>query len=99
MSIDGDLMANIIEELYYGNIYPQELNSELTNKLKKKLNKLADKEDVLTERLTGSDKDMFLDYARTYTEFSSISNTDSFITGFRLGAKFIYDTFLGNPND
>ena len=40
----GDIMASIIEEFYYGNIEPQELNSELTPKLKKKLNNLAEKE-------------------------------------------------------
>ena len=28
-------MSNIIEDLYYGNIEPQEVNSELTPKLKK----------------------------------------------------------------
>ena len=35
-------MSNIIEEFYYGNIEPQEVNSELTPKLKKKLSNLAD---------------------------------------------------------
>ena len=28
-------MSNIIEDFYYGNIEPQEVNSELTSKLKK----------------------------------------------------------------
>ena len=36
-------MSNIIEDFYYGNIEPQEANSELTPKLKKKLNNLAEK--------------------------------------------------------
>lgn len=34
-------MSNIIEELYYGNIEPQQLNSELSGKLSKKLNVLT----------------------------------------------------------
>ena len=38
-------MSNIIEDLYYGNIEPQEVNSELTPKLKKKLSNLAEKEE------------------------------------------------------
>ena len=33
-------MSNIIEDFYYGNIEPQEVNSELTPKLKKKLKAL-----------------------------------------------------------
>ena len=46
-------MSTIIEEFYYGNIEPQEVNSELTPKLKKKLSNLAEKEEQLTERLNG----------------------------------------------
>ena len=87
-------MSNIIEDFYYGNIEPQEVNSELTPKLKKKLSNLAEKEEQLTARLSGEEKELFLSYVSAYTEFSTISNSDSFISGFRLGAKFIYDTFI-----
>ena len=52
-------MSNIIEEFYYGNIEPQEVNSELTPKLKKKLSNLAEKEEQLTAKLTGEDKKLF----------------------------------------
>ncbi len=92
-------MSNIIEELYYGNIEPQELNSELSAKLKKKLSNLAEKEEQLTARLNGEEKDLFLNYASTYVEFLTISNSDSFISGFRLGAKFTYDTFIINGRE
>lgn len=37
-------MSTFIEDFYYGNIEPQEVNSELTPKLKKKLSNLAEKE-------------------------------------------------------
>ncbi len=87
-------MSNIIEDFYYGNIEPQELNSKITPKLKKKLSQLADKEEKLTARLNGEEKEMFLHYASAYNEFSSISNFDSFVSGFRLGAKFTYDAFV-----
>ena len=50
-------MSTFIEEFYYGNIEPQEVNSELTPKLKKKLSNLAEKEEQLTARLTGEDKE------------------------------------------
>ncbi len=87
-------MSNTIEEFYYGNLEPQEVNSELTPKLKKKLSQLADKEEKLTARLNGEEKEMFLHYASDYNEFSSISNSDSFVSCFRLGARFTYDTFV-----
>ena len=89
-------MSNIIEDLYYGNIEPQEVNSELTPRLKKKLSNLADKEEQLTTRLTGEDKVLFQSYVSSYIEFSATSNADSFISGFRLGARFTYDTFVKN---
>lgn len=89
-------MSNIIEELYYGNIEPQELNSELSAKLKKKLSNLAEKEEHLAARLNGEDKALFQNYVSAYIEFSTSSNADSFISGFRLGAKFTYDTFVKN---
>ena len=87
-------MSTFIEEFYYGNIEPQEVNSELTPKLKKKLSNLAEKEEQLTARLTGEDKELFQDYVSAYIEFSTTSNADSFISGFRLGAKFTYETFI-----
>ncbi len=87
-------MSNIIEDLYYGNIEPQELTTEITPRLKKKLSNLAEKEEQLTARLSGEDKKLFQNYVSSYIEFSTVSNADSFISGFRLGAKFIYDTFV-----
>ncbi|MBQ9914421.1 MAG: hypothetical protein IJO73_09360 [Clostridia bacterium] len=89
-------MSNFIEELYYGNIEPQELSTELSGKLKKKLSKLTEKEEQLTARLSGEDKELFQNYVSAYIEFSTTSNADSFVAGFRLGAKFTYDTFVKN---
>ena len=87
-------MSNIIEDLYYGNIEPQELTTEITPRLKKKLSELVKKEEELTSKLSEAEKELFSNYTCAYNEFSSISNSDSFISGFRLGAKFAYDTFV-----
>ena len=87
-------MSNIIEEFYYGNIEPQELSTEITPKLKKKLSALVNKEEELTAMLPEKEKELFTNYVLAYNEFSSIGNSDSFISGFRLGARFIYDAFI-----
>ena len=87
-------MSNIIEEFYYGNIEPQALSTEITPKLKKKLSALVKKEEELTAMLPEKEKDLFANYVNAHNEFSSISNSDSFISGFRLGARFTYDTFI-----
>ena len=87
-------MSNIIEELFYGNLEPQELNTELTPRLKKKLSQLVKKEEELTAMLPEKEKDLFVNYVLAYNEFSSISISDGFISGFRFGARFAYDTFV-----
>ena len=87
-------MSNIIEEFYYGNIEPQELSTEITPRLKKKLSSLVKKEEELTAMLPEKEKELFAKYVLAYNEFSSIGNSDSFISGFRLGARFTYDTFI-----
>ena len=87
-------MSNIIEELFYGNLEPQELSTEITPKLKKKLNELVKKEEELSLKLTEEEKELFSNYVSAYNEFSSMSICDGFVSGFRFGARFTYDTFV-----
>ena len=51
-------------------------------------------EDFLTENLSGESKKKFLDFCNAWSVVNGESNLDSFIMGFRLGAKFTYDTFV-----
>lgn len=87
-------MFNFIEQFYYGNIEPQECSSELTVEMKKKLRNLAEKEECLNEKLADELKDLFVDYTSSCNAFTSICCADSFMVGFRLGARFAYDTFV-----
>ena len=89
-------MLNIIEELFYGNLEPQELTTEITPRLKKKLNELVKKEEELSSKLYEEEKEKFANYVSTYNEFSSMSICDGFVSGFRFGARFTYDTFVVN---
>lgn len=85
---------SIIEEFYFGNIEPQALTTEITPKLKKKLAVLCKKEEEMTAILPEKEKALFSNYVLAYNEFSSMGNTDSFISGCRLGARFTYDMFI-----
>ena len=91
-------MSGFIEEFYYGNIEPQACNSELNKKLKKLLSTLTEKEELLTAKLNGEEKDLFSEYVNAYNEFLAFSIADGFISGFRLGARFTYDTFVEREN-
>ena len=89
-------MANFLEELYYGNIDPQAREyrkDSHTLKVSKDINELEEK---LTKRLQGEDKALFLDFCNAYGELMGESSLDSFIIGFRLGAKTIFDTFCSD---
>ena len=87
-------MSHSIEDFYYGNIEPQESIPELKAEIKKKLDVLSQTEEQLTSKLTEEEKVLFMKYASQSSEFLCVSNADSFIAGFRLGAKFTYDTFV-----
>jgi len=89
-------MSGFVEDFYYGNIEPQECCSELKNELKKKLRILTEKEEELNSKLSGEEKDLFVNYTSKYSDFLTVSIADGFISGFRFGAKFTHDTFVTN---
>ena len=62
-------MSKFIEAFYYGNIEPQALSSELSIALNKKLNTLTEKKEELTARLNDINKELFIDYVKTYKSF------------------------------
>ena len=87
-------MPNIIEEFYYGNIEPQEITTELRAKLRNKLAALSKTEEEISGKLTETENELFDKYLQQSGEFLCVSNADSFIAGFKLGAKFTYNTFV-----
>ena len=50
----------------------------------------------VVEFLAGENKALFLRFCNVYAEFMGESELDTFITGFRLGARFMMDTFLSD---
>lgn len=90
------MRGNIIEELYYGNIDPQDRGYRPKSPVKKASDSLNDLEEKLTEQLAGENKELFLRFCNAYAEFMGESELDTFITGFRFGARFMMDTFLSD---
>ncbi len=87
-------MTNFIEELYYGNINPQDSGFEQDESVQHELQTTSENEDWLTENLTGEEKKRSMDFADTWSTFNGDDALDGFITGFRLGARFVLDTFV-----
>ena len=85
---------NFIEEFYYGNINPQARGSDQNPKVQKDMQTLSESEGFLTDKLSGEEKRRFISYVDAWATVNGESNLDSFITGFRLGAQFAFDTFV-----
>lgn len=87
-------MASFMEDFYYGNINPQARGSTVNSEMRKKVGMLSENEDLLNKKLTGEEKKLFNDYISIWSDVNSDSNLDSFMVGFKMGAKFTYDTFV-----
>ena len=86
-------MPGFIEDFYYGNIEPQQMNSSIEGNISKKLKSLVEKEELLDKELKNEIKECFDNYKDSYNEFLNICCLDSFTSGFKLGAGFAYDIF------
>lgn len=89
-------MKNFIKELYYGNIDPQARGFKNGSYLKKQMTILSESEALLTDRLTGDEKKWFLTFVNASNNILGQTELDSFIVGFRLGARLILDTFMND---
>lgn len=89
-------MENFIEELYYGNIDPQARGFTKDSRIKKTYDKITELEKLLNESLDSEEKELFISFVNTNIEITAESELDKFIVGFRLGARFVYDTFVND---
>ncbi len=87
-------MVNFIEELYYGNIEPQNKKRRESRNYSREMGVLSKNEDILLEKLPLGDKKLFLEYVDAWGIVDGESVVNSFVTGFRLGARFTYDVFV-----
>ena len=87
-------MSNFIEELFYNNIDPQARMVRNGSNLQKQLGLLSDYEEQLTRTLKDDERKMVLAFVNAVSEVQAESQLDSFMVGFRLGARFVFDTFV-----
>ena len=97
---------NILEEFYYGNVNPQEkfykresdfatfvkIVFDVRSLLEEKV--ILENEEKLSAYLAGEEKHLFSQLMNAQSEIISIETRERFIEGWKLGAKFMVDTFL-----
>ena len=87
-------MLNFLENFHYGNIEPQELQTNITPELKEKLRILSEREEEFRKGLSEENLKLFNEYTQLSAGFNSLSCLDSFISGFKMGGRIIHDTFI-----
>ncbi len=88
-------MPNILEDLYYGNISPCQRTVRPGSRVQKLAQKQSDLESKLNGSFTEKQRADFEQYLSVTADIHDANCLDSFITGFRLGARFTHETFIG----
>ena len=89
--LKGGATMNTLEDLYYGNLFPQEKCAKLNYEVKELLKLLNRNEEKLISTLSDEQKETFEKYKDCNREISEICERDDFISGFQLGAKIIIE--------
>ena len=89
-------MPNILEDLYYGNLSPCQRTVRLDSRVKKLMQKQSDLESKLNGSFAEEQRAKFEQYLSVSANLLDANCLDSFITGFRLGARFTHETFISS---
>ena len=88
-------MPNILEDLFYGNLSPSQRTVRPDSNVKKLMQKQSELESKLNGSFTEEQQSNFEQYLSLCADLLDANCLDSFITGFRLGANFMHETFVG----
>lgn len=80
-------MRRMLEELYFGNINPNDKQFIRGTEYDKAMHILSENEEKLTLLLDGKEKKLFLDLVNAQGLADGTTAVESFINGFRLGAR------------
>ena len=92
-------MRRTLEDLYFGNISPNEQKMAPDSELKKAVDRITRYESQLTERLGEDEQTLLTKLIRSQHEINSITALENFILGFRLGARIMAECMDENDGD
>ena len=82
---------HILEQLYIGNVRPGERSFMRNSQYARALDKAAKAGDALIETLSEEQKELFEAFMDAQREVSILTDAETFIYSFRLGAKIALD--------
>ncbi len=83
----------ILEEFWYGNINPAERPFQRQRRFDKAFRMLTKNEEKLLESLNEQEKELLEKYKACYDEMIQTTECQTFIKGFKLGARFVMACF------
>ena len=89
-----DDMSDFIRDLYYGNLAPCERGMPKRSSYHRITEKICELEDKIKEKFTQEDQLLIQEYHDLATQLRVLGEEDSFILGFRMGARCAYDAFI-----
>jgi len=87
---------SILEELWYGNVNPGEINIKKHSPCKVLLALMIRHQGDLLSQLNDEEREIFEKYADVASEMYSHTNLSSFISGFTLGAKIMVEVLTSD---
>ena len=87
---------SFIEELYYGNINPNENLNRKPLPYEKAVKTFSDIESKLTKELNGENLKFFNELVNVSDEISATSGVENFKIGFRLGVMMMCDSLFSD---
>ena len=85
-------MKETIEELWHGNIIPQEDSRTNSSEMKELLSYMARHHEDLEKSFTDEQKEIFEKFHDCWSEYMSLSEKAIFVYAFKLGAKLMLES-------
>ncbi len=92
-------MRKVLEDLYYGNITPNEQRMIPDSELKRAVDSVAQYESQLMEQLDEAEQTILTKLIRSQHDIDSITALENFILGFRLGVRLMAECMDDNDGD
>ena len=92
-------MRRTLEDLYFGNITPNEQKMAPDSELKKAVDRVAQYESQLAERLGEDEQTILTKLIRSQHEIENITALENFILGFRLGVRIMTECMDESDGD
>ena len=85
-------MRSIINELWHGNIVPQEDSRNNTKEMKELLSYMSRHHEDLEKSFTDEQKEIFEKFHDCWSEYMSLAEKAIFVYAFKLGGRLMLET-------